>query len=99
MVILILLIFNCLIFAYSFYLSIGIDGPTTAAGATTCDGLFKEAQGQGLDPITYLDNNDSYNFFHLFQQGNYHLITGPSGTNVMDIHILCFNWKQRNVSF
>ncbi|XP_046636918.1 glycerate kinase-like [Daphnia pulicaria] len=76
----------------------GIDGPTAAAGATTCDGLFKEAQAQGLDPITYLDNNDSYNFFHLFQQGNYHLITGPSGTNVMDIHILCFNWKQRNVS-
>ncbi|XP_059350852.1 glycerate kinase-like isoform X2 [Daphnia carinata] len=46
----------------------GIDGPTTAAGAFACQGQFAQAQAQGLDPLTYLDNNDSYNFFHLLQQ-------------------------------
>ncbi|KAK4015978.1 hypothetical protein OUZ56_030943 [Daphnia magna] len=71
----------------------GIDGPTAAAGAFSCQSQFALAQAQGLNPRTYLDNNDSYNFFNLLQQGKYHLITGPSGTNVMDIHVLCFYWK------
>jgi glycerate-2-kinase len=36
----------------------------------------------GLDPILYLENNDSYSFFK--QLGDL-LVTGPTGTNVMDV--------------
>lgn len=71
----------------------GIDGPTNAAGAIAYQGLFGEAQLQGLDPSSYLNNNNSYEFFRLLHQGACHVITGPSGTNVMDIHILCLKWK------
>lgn len=63
----------------------GTDGPTDAAGAIV-DGksVFKGAE-KGLDPGYFLDNNDSYNYFR--QTGEL-LITGPTGTNVMDIQIL-----------
>lgn len=71
----------------------GIDGPNNAAGAIAYQGLFGEAQLQELDPSFYLNDNNSYDFFHLLHQGAYHIVTGPSGTNVMDIHILCLNWK------
>ena len=39
----------------------------------------------GLDPQEYLDRNDSYNFF---KQTESLLITGPTGTNVMDVQIV-----------
>ena len=71
----------------------GIDGPTDAAGAIAYQGQFAEAELQGLDPGSYLDNNDSYSFFQKFNHGAFHLLTGPTGTNVMDIHLLCLIWK------
>ena len=63
----------------------GNDGPTKAAGAI-CDGLtLRRAKSVGLDIRSFLDNNDSYNFFNKL---NDLIITGPTGTNVMDIQIL-----------
>jgi glycerate-2-kinase len=72
----------------------GIDGPTDAAGAFSQPNLVEEGRLQRLDALSYLNNNDSYNFFRQFSGGNYHLLTGPTGTNVMDIHLLCLSWEQ-----
>lgn len=63
----------------------GIDGPTEAAGAVVDENTVTEALENGLDPDQYLNNNDSYHFFK--QYGN-HIITGPTGNNVMDIQIV-----------
>ena len=63
----------------------GTDGPTDAAGAI-CDGhTVERAHAEGLNPAAYLDNNDSY---HLFQPLDDLVITGPTGTNVMDLRLL-----------
>jgi hydroxypyruvate reductase len=60
----------------------GIDGPTDAAGAVADGFTIRRAEQIGLDPILYLENNDSYSFFK--QLGDL-LVTGPTGTNVMDV--------------
>ncbi len=63
----------------------GTDGPTDAAGAI-CDGeTVKRALKEGMDPQRYLDQNDSY---HFFQKLGDLIITGPTQTNVMDIHLI-----------
>jgi hydroxypyruvate reductase len=62
----------------------GTDGPTDAAGAI-CDGdTAKKALKKGLDPKGHLANNDS---FHFFGKLGDLVITGPTHTNVMDIHL------------
>lgn len=66
----------------------GIDGPTDAAGAIGFGTLCDLASEQDLSPSAYLSDNDSYNFFRKFQQGQYLIRTGHTGTNVMDVHIL-----------
>ncbi len=63
----------------------GTDGPTDAAGAIVDGETIPIARRLGLNPEEYLKNNDSYNFFK--QTGSL-LITGPTGTNVMDIQIV-----------
>ncbi|MBV8571411.1 MAG: glycerate kinase [Acidobacteriaceae bacterium] len=63
----------------------GTDGPTDAAGAIATGDTILRAAGLGLDPLCYLAANDSYTFFD--RLGDL-LKTGPTGTNVMDIHIL-----------
>jgi glycerate 2-kinase len=63
----------------------GTDGPTDAAGAVVCGWTISKAGSLGLAPESYLENNDSYNFFK--KTGDL-FITGPTGTNVMDIQIL-----------
>ncbi len=62
----------------------GIDGPTDAAGAWADARTVKTARALGLDPAAYLDDNDSHFFFK--QTGNL-IVTGPTGTNVMDLRI------------
>lgn len=63
----------------------GNDGPTDAAGALVDGQTIQKARSLGLDPRAYLDNNDSYTFFAriggLF-------MTGPTGTNVMDVQTM-----------
>lgn len=63
----------------------GIDGPTDAAGAVADGFTIQRAEQLGLTPSGYLDNNDSYHFFK--ELGDL-LITGPTGTNVMDVTAL-----------
>lgn len=63
----------------------GIDGPTDAAGAIADGFTLHRAKELGLEPSSYLENNDSYHFFE--KLGDL-VVTGPSGTNIMDITAL-----------
>ncbi|OGW40335.1 MAG: hypothetical protein A2Y97_10415 [Nitrospirae bacterium RBG_13_39_12] len=60
----------------------GTDGPTDAAGAIVDGQTVLKAKTMGIDPQLYLKNNDSYSFFKKVDEL---FITGPTGTNVMDI--------------
>ncbi len=62
----------------------GTDGPTDAAGAWADVSTSGRGRTLGLDPAGYLDDNDSYSFFK--QTGNL-IMTGPTGTNVMDLRV------------
>ena len=63
----------------------GTDGLTDAAGAIATGRTVTRARALGLDPQKYLVANDSYSFFKAL--GGL-VKTGPTGTNVMDIHLL-----------
>jgi hydroxypyruvate reductase/glycerate 2-kinase len=63
----------------------GTDGPTDAAGAVVDGETAGKARDLGTNPEEYLRNNDSYNFFKRIDEL---FITGPTGTNVMDIQII-----------
>ena len=62
----------------------GTDGPTDAAGAIVNGQTLNRARAQGLEARDFLARNDSY---HFFQALNDLVITGPTGTNVMDLQI------------
>ena len=62
----------------------GNDGPTDAAGAFADLKLLEKAVESGLNPSAYLANNDSYRFF---QACDGLLKTGPTNTNVCDLHL------------
>ena len=66
----------------------GQDGPCSAAGAIAEPRDVAVAVHSGLDPVEYLNNNDSFNFYSKFDNGKNHVITGLTGTNVMDIQVL-----------
>ena len=66
----------------------GQDGPTPAAGAIADPHQVREALDDGLNPEEFLANNDSYTFYSKFKNGRDHVITGLTGTNVMDIQLL-----------
>ena len=63
----------------------GTDGPTDAAGAFADALTVKRALKADLNPKRFLAENDSYRFFS--RLGDLY-ITGPTNTNVMDLHIL-----------
>ena len=63
----------------------GIDGPTDAAGAIATADSVRRARARGLDPRRALADNDAYPFFDSL--GDL-ILTGPTGTNVMDLAFL-----------
>jgi hydroxypyruvate reductase len=63
----------------------GTDGPTDAAGAVVDGETISRASDKGLNPHRFLEENDSYHFFHHLDD---HLITGPTNTNVMDLRVV-----------
>jgi glycerate 2-kinase len=63
----------------------GTDGPTDAAGAVVDSNSVRDALSIGIDPEIYLNEFDSYSFF---KKAGGHIITGPTGTNVMDIVVI-----------
>ncbi len=62
----------------------GIDGNSPADGAVIDGQTFDMAKSLGLDPKEYLRRNDSFTFLDKLGLS---LITGPTGTNVMDVQI------------
>ncbi len=60
----------------------GVDGPTPAAGALVDGSTLARARERGLDPHGALHGNDTFPFFDAL--GDL-LLTGPTGTNVMDL--------------
>lgn len=63
----------------------GRDGPTDAAGAIAFPDTVVRGRAAGLDAKAFLARNDSYRFFDPLGD----LVrTGPTGTNVMDIHLV-----------
>jgi glycerate-2-kinase len=74
----------------------GIDGPTDAAGAIVDGETATKARASGLDPAAYLERNDSYSFFKQLDSSagtSSQIKTGQTGTNVMDLQILCVEKK------
>ncbi len=63
----------------------GTDGPTDAAGGLVDGTTLRRASAKGLDANGYLQQNDSYRFLKATDDL---LITGPTLTNVMDLHVL-----------
>jgi hydroxypyruvate reductase len=63
----------------------GTDGPTDAAGAIADSCTLARAKQLGLDAERHLENNDSY---HFFEPLDGLLKTGPTNTNVMDVHVV-----------
>ncbi len=69
----------------------GTDGPTDAAGAMVDGKTASSARHFGIDPISYLGDNDAYTFFQQLDAAtgaHSHFKTGATGTNVMDIQIV-----------
>lgn len=64
----------------------GIDGPTDVAGAVAS---LSENSFDVDSARRCLDTNDSYSFFVGFNDGKHFIKTGHTGTNVMDIQMLC----------
>ena len=62
----------------------GSDGLTEVTGALVDIETINKTTELGLDISSFLDNNDSYNFF---AKAGGHIITGATQTNVMDIVI------------
>lgn len=63
----------------------GVDGPTDAAGATANGRTLFRAQKMNINPLSFLDNNNSYQFF---KRLNDLVITGPTLTNTNDLTVL-----------
>ena len=62
----------------------GTDGPTDAAGGYVDGDTCEEFWNKGIDPDSYLADNDSYN---ALKQVDGLIITGPTGTNVNDLQV------------
>ncbi len=63
----------------------GSDGPTDAAGGMVDGTTLSRARRLGLDAARHLKANDAY---HFLKPLNDLVITGPTRTNVMDVHLV-----------
>ncbi|UCF50667.1 MAG: glycerate kinase [Thermoplasmatales archaeon] len=72
-------------FIFSSFATDGIDGNSNGAGAIADSFTLERAKKNKLNPNIFLNENNSYNFFKILGDS---FITGPTGTNVMDIQVL-----------
>ncbi|XP_062551248.1 glycerate kinase-like [Armigeres subalbatus] len=74
----------------------GIDGPTDAAGAIGTADVVKQFSALASEKciVDFIQENDSNTLYKLVGSGKYHIVTGHTGTNVMDIHMLYIPWKK-----
>jgi glycerate 2-kinase len=71
----------------------GNDGPTDAAGAFADLEIHEKAIATELNPVSFLENNDSY---HFFQACGGLLKTGPTNTNVCDLHLTLIDAEEES---
>lgn len=62
----------------------GIDGMSDAAGAIATWNTYDKAVKLEMNPVEYLENNDSGTFFEKLKDA---IITGPTGTNLNDVYL------------
>ncbi len=70
----------------------GTDGPTDVAGAVVDHQTTRDAAKKKLAPRTFLQHTDSY---HFFRQIGGQIITGNTGTNVMDMVVVLLAFFDR----
>ncbi len=63
----------------------GVDGAQEIAGAVLSPDTLERAWESGLNPRTYLDNNDAHSFFQALGDS---VVTGPTLTNVNDFRAI-----------
>ena len=63
----------------------GIDGMEQIAGAQIDPASLDRARGLGLDPMSFLENNDAHSLFETLGD---QVITGPTHTNVNDFRAI-----------
>ncbi len=63
----------------------GVDGDSDSAGAIADTFSLNRAKDNNFNPNVFLDENNSYEFFKKLDDV---FITGPTGTNVMDIQLI-----------
>ncbi|WGS66052.1 glycerate kinase [Marinitoga aeolica] len=68
----------------------GTDGPTDAAGGIVDGNTILSLRKKVIDPLVFLENNDTYNGL---KEANALLKLGPTGTNVNDLMILLVGEK------
>jgi len=73
----------------------GGDGPTEAAGAFADAATVERGRRAGRDARAALEDNDSHGFFEA--EGGL-FVTGPTGTNVMDLALLCIEPADRSTA-
>lgn len=66
----------------------GVDGIEEIAGAVLTPDTLARAWGVGMNPRTYLDNNDAHSFFQKLGDS---VVTGPTLTNVNDFRAIIIN--------
>lgn len=77
------------------FASDGEDGVATAAGAVTTGQTVPIARQAGLSPEQFLARHDSFTFWQkvgdaaAFSVAGGHIHTGPTGTNVNDLLLIC----------
>lgn len=70
---------------FSSFATDGIDGSSDAAGAIVDSFTLDKCKLRNIDPVEFLKDNNSYEFFKKLDDL---LFTGPTGTNVMDIQVI-----------
>ncbi len=63
----------------------GIDGMEPIAGAVIAPSSLERARALGLDPMSFLENNDAHSLFEALGD---QVITGPTHTNVNDFRAI-----------
>ncbi|XP_060072763.1 glycerate kinase-like [Ylistrum balloti] len=69
----------------------GQDGPTPAAGAVVDIQFVQQCRESGYNVAKYLDDNDTFSLLEAVNGGKNLVMTGITGTNVMDIQLLLIN--------
>lgn len=68
----------------------GVDGAEEIAGAILTPDTLARAWGLGLNPRSYLDNNDAHTFFQALGDS---VVTGPTQTNVNDFRAILMDTR------